>query len=412
MNSIAIDFFEIKLLIFLSKEKNIFKKLVIFGRSSSIISLACSWMGNYMRVIGERKREKMVNKIFTIAAFIGVPLSIIGSLLHWSSILMFVIYCLTIIALSSFMGRATESLAIVAGPRIGGLLNATFGNAVELIIAIFALREGLTEVVLASLTGSVLGNLLLVAGLSFFIGGLKYKRQQFNVYDARHNSGLLIFAVIVAFVIPEVFTMNMNAGKTLSLSIGIAIILIVLYLAALFFKLVTHRGVYQVEKNGEHGHAHEETPEWSVKKSITILAIATLAVAYVSENLVHTFEVVAESFGWSELFIGIIIVAIVGNAAEHASAVVMAYKNKMDIAVEIAIGSTLQIAMFVAPLLVLVSLLFPSGMSLVFTLPELISMVTAVLLMVSISNDGETNWFEGATLLAAYAIMGIGFYLL
>lgn len=354
----------------------------------------------------------MVNKIFTIAAFIGVPVSIIGTLLHWSSIVMFVIYCLTIIALSSFMGRATESLAIVAGPRIGGLLNATFGNAVELIIAIFALREGLTEVVLASLTGSVLGNLLLVAGLSFFIGGLKYKRQQFNVFDARHNSGLLIFAVIVAFVIPEVFTMNMNEGKTLSLSIGIAIILILLYLAALFFKLVTHRGVYQVEKNGETGHGHEETPEWSVKKSITILAIATLAVAYVSENLVHTFEVVAESFGWSELFIGIIIVAIVGNAAEHASAVVMAYKNKMDIAVEIAIGSTLQIAMFVAPLLVLISLFFPSGMSLVFTLPELISMVTAVLLMVSISNDGETNWFEGATLLAAYAIMGIGFYLL
>ncbi|KAB7672534.1 calcium/proton exchanger [Bacillus sp. B1-b2] len=353
----------------------------------------------------------MVNKIFMIAAFIGVPLSVIGSLLHWSSIVMFIIYCLTIIALSSFMGRATESLAIVAGPRIGGLLNATFGNAVELIIAIFALREGLTEVVLASLTGSVLGNLLLVAGLSFFIGGLKYKRQKFNVFDARHNSGLLMFAVIVAFVIPEVFSVNMDGDQTLSLSIGVAIILILLYLAALFFKLVTHRGVYQVEHNGESGH-HDEVPEWTVKKSITILALATIAVAYVSENLVHTFEVVAESFGWSELFIGIIIVAIVGNAAEHASAVVMAYKNKMDIAVEIAIGSTLQIAMFVAPLLVLISLFFPTGMSLVFTLPELVSMAAAVLLMISLSNDGETNWFEGATLLAAYAIMGIGFYLL
>lgn len=352
----------------------------------------------------------MVNKIFMFAAIIGVPLSIIGSIMHLPSILMFIVYCLTIIALSSFMGRATESLAIVAGPRIGGLLNATFGNAVELIIAIFALQQGLTEVVLASLTGSVLGNLLLVAGLSFFLGGIKYKRQHFNVFDARHNSGLLMFAVIVAFVIPEVFSISMTERETQSLSVGISVILILLYIAALFFKLVTHRGVYQTE--GEKSHGHEETPEWSVKKSIAILAIATLAVAYVSENLVHTFEVVAESFGWTELFIGIIIVAIVGNAAEHASAVVMAYKNKMDIAVEIAIGSTLQIAMFVAPVLVLISLLFPTSLSLVFTLPELVSMAASVLLMVIISNDGETNWFEGATLLAAYIIMGIGFYLL
>jgi len=352
----------------------------------------------------------VVNKIFMLAAFIGVPLSIIGSLMHLPSILMFIVYCLTIIALSSFMGRATESLAIVAGPRIGGLLNATFGNAVELIIAIFALREGLTEVVLASLTGSVLGNLLLVAGLSFFIGGVKYKRQHYNVFDARHNSGLLMFAVIVAFVIPEVFSISMTEHETQALSVGISIILILLYIAALFFKLVTHRGVYQTE--GENKHVHEEEPEWSVKKSIAILAIATLAVAYVSENLVHTFEVVAESFGWTELFIGIIIVAIVGNAAEHASAVLMAYKNKMDIAVEIAIGSTLQVAMFVAPVLVLISLFFSSSLSLVFTLPELVSMAASVLLMVIISNDGETNWFEGATLLAAYVIMGIGFYLL
>jgi Ca2+:H+ antiporter len=355
----------------------------------------------------------MVNKIFTVAVLIGVPLSIIGSLLHWPSILMFIVYCLTIIALSSFMGRATESLAIVAGPRIGGLLNATFGNAVELIIAIFALREGLTEVVLASLTGSVLGNLLLVAGLSFFIGGLKYKVQTYNVFDARHNSGLLMFAVIVAFVIPEVFSVSMDESETLTLSVGISIILILLYLAALFFKLVTHRGVYQSDnKEGTEASHHEEEPEWSVKRSVLILAIATLAVAYISENLVHTFEIVAESFGWSELFIGIIIVAIVGNAAEHASAVLMAYKNKMDISVEIAIGSTLQVAMFVAPVLVLLSLLFPTNLSLVFSLPELVSMASAVLLMIIISNDGETNWFEGATLLAAYLIMGVGFYLL
>jgi Ca2+:H+ antiporter len=350
-----------------------------------------------------------VEKIFMLLTFIGVPLSVIGTFLHWPTMILFIVYCVSIIALASYMGRATESLAIVAGPRIGGLLNATFGNAVELIISIFALKEGLVGVVLASLTGSVLGNLLLVAGLSFFIGGLKFKRQTFNVHDARHNSGLLMFAVIVAFVIPEVFSMEMNESKTLTLSIGISVILILLYLAALFFKLVTHRGVYQSENAGTH---HEEVPEWSKGKAIGVLLAATLAVAYISENLVHTFEYVAESFGWTELFIGVIIVAIVGNAAEHASAIVMAFKNKMDIAVEIAIGSTLQIAMFVAPVLVLLSLFFATSMPLVFTLPELIAMVTSVLLMVVISNDGESNWFEGLTLLAAYFIMGIGFFLL
>jgi Ca2+:H+ antiporter len=323
---------------------------------------------------------------------------------------MFIIYCLTIIALSSFMGRATESLAIVTGPRVGGLLNATFGNAVELIISMFALKAGLTGVVLASLTGSVLGNLLLVAGLSFFVGGLKYKRQTFNVFDARHNSGLLMFAVIVAFVIPEVFSMTMEPMEKMSLSVGISVILILLYLAALFFKLVTHRGVYQT--SNENGEDEEEVPEWGRNKAIGVLFLATLAVAYVSENLVHTFEEVGETFGWTELFIGVIIVAIVGNAAEHASAVIMAYKNKMDVAVEIAVGSTLQIAMFVAPALVLVSLFFPTPMPLVFTIQELIAMASAVLLSIIIANDGESNWFEGATLLAAYFIMGIGFYLL
>lgn len=352
-----------------------------------------------------------LNKAFFGLVAVGLPLSIIGTIFHWPSTILFIIYCVTIIALASYMGRATESLSIVAGPRIGGLLNATFGNAVELIIAIFALKEGLISVVLASLTGSVLGNLLLVAGLSFFLGGLKFKRQSFNIFDARHNSGLLIFAVIVAFVIPEIFSMSLTEEKTMVFSIGIGIILIILYLAALFFKLVTHRGVYQSQKESVE-REEEEVPEWGKWKAITVLGLATLAVAYVSENLVHTFEEVGEAFGWSELFIGVIIVAIVGNAAEHASAIIMAVKNKMDVAVEIAIGSTLQVAMFVAPLLVLISLLFPVSMPLVFTIPELVTMVSAVLLMVVISNDGESNWFEGGILLAAYFIIGIGFYLL
>lgn len=351
-----------------------------------------------------------MNKIFTGLVLVGLPLSVVGNLLHWNQLLMFIIYCVTIVALSSFMGRATESLAIISGPRIGGLLNATFGNAVELIISIFSLKAGLVGVVLASLTGSVLGNLLLVGGLSFFIGGLKYKRQSFNAHDGRHNSVLLVFAVIVAFVIPEVFSTTMPDQDILNLSIGISIIMIILYLAALLFKLVTHRGAYNAP--GEEEVHEDETPEWTKGRAMTVLGVATLAVAYVSEALVHTFHYIGETLGWTELFIGVIVVAIVGNAAEHASAILMAYKNKMSIAVEIAVGSTLQVAMFVAPVLVLISLFFPIQMPLVFTWPELVSMITAVFLTISISNDGDTNWFEGATLLAAYLIMGIGFYLL
>lgn len=352
----------------------------------------------------------MAHRLFFIITFIGVPLSIIGSIMHWNEILLFVVFCVTIIALAGIMGRATESLAIVAGPRIGGLLNATFGNAVELIIAIIALQNGLVEVVLASLTGSVIGNLLLVGGLSFFVGGLKFKRQRFNVYDARHNSGLLIFAVVLAFVVPAIFAVKMTKAETMTLSVGVSIILMVLYLAALYFKLVTHRGVY-VTKENEEVEEHEEA-EWGKWKAIIILALATIAVGYVSEKLVHTFTTVGDKFGWTELFIGIIIVAIVGNAAEHASAIVMAYKNRVGIAVEIAVGSSLQIAMFVAPVLVICSLFMGSRMPLIFSTPELVSMVTSVFLTIAIMNDGDTNWFEGLTLLGAYVIMGVGFYLL
>ena len=359
-----------------------------------------------------------MNRVFTIIVFIGVPLVLAGSFLHWSSLIMFILCCVSIIGLSAIMGRATESLAIVSGPRIGGLLNATFGNAVELIISIFSLKAGLVGIVLASLTGSVIGNLLLVLGLSFFLGGLKHKRQNFSLVDARYNAGLLVFAIVVAFVIPEIFSQGMGDGGTTKLSVGISVIMIALYLAGLFFKLVTHRGFFAgSDKNdsgesGGSGESVEEEPEWTKGKSILILLLATLAVAFVSENLVHTFEDIGAQFGWSELFIGVIIVAIVGNAAEHASALMMAFKNKMNVSVEIAVGSTLQVAMFVAPALVLVSLMMPEQMPLVFTVPELVAMITAALLTIMISIDGESNWFEGLTLVAAYLIMGIGFYFL
>lgn len=352
-----------------------------------------------------------MNRVFLFLAFIGVPLVLVGSVMDWPAIPIFLLSCASIIALSGFIGRATESLAIVSGPRVGGLLNATFGNAVELIISIFTLKAGMIGIVLASLTGSVLGNLLLVLGFSFFAGGIKYKTQNFSIHDARYNSGLLIFAVIVAFVIPEIFSQTMNRQNTVTLSIGISIILIALYLAGLFFKLVTHRGVF-ASSDKETVEEEEEIPEWSKGKSILILLLSTVAVAFVSEKLVHTFETLGEMFGWTELFIGVIIVAIVGNAAEHFSAITMAMKNRMDVAVEIAVGSTLQVAMFVAPILVLISLVMPVTMPLVFTIPELVAMVTATFLVINLCNDGESNWFEGLTLLSAYLIIGIDFYFL
>lgn len=357
----------------------------------------------------------MVNKLFFALAAIGVTISIIGALMDWSLILMFVIYSLTIIALAGLIGKSTESLAIILGQRIGGLLNATFGNAVELIISIFSLKAGLITIVLASLTGSILSNLLLVGGFSFFIGGLKYKRQIFNIHNAMHNAGLLTFSIILAFIIPKVFSLSMNEDRTTFLSIGVSITLIILYLAALVFKLITHRGLFQstMKKDSEqNSKGVEEAPEWGKAKAVIVLAISTIAVAFVSDNLVGTLTIVGDTFGWSELFIGIIIIAFVGNAAEHASAIFLAYKNKMDVAVEIAVGSTLQIAMFVAPMLVLVSMFFPITMPLIFTWPELISMMTAALLIIILSIDGESNWFDGLALLGGYTIMVIGFYLI
>ncbi|WP_081412455.1 calcium/proton exchanger [Tuberibacillus calidus] len=352
-----------------------------------------------------------LNRIFFWLTLIGAPISLVGGFLHWPEIPMFIIYCVTIIGLASFMGRATESLAIVAGSSIGGLLNATFGNAVELIISFFALKEGLIGVVTASITGSIIGNLLLVGGLSIFVGGMRFKRQAFNVHNARLSAGILIFSIIVSFAFPAVFATQMDRFDIKILSTVIAIIMILIYLFSLFFRLVTHRGVY-LEPGDEQTDHHDEQPEWGVGRSIVILGITTVVVAIISEHLVGAISTVAESFGWTELFIGIIIVAIVGNAAEHASAIVMAYKNRMDVTVEIAIGSTLQIAMFVAPILVLVSWGLHVFMPLVFPVTELVAMVLAVLLTISITSDGDTNWFEGAMLLAAYVIMGFGFFLL
>lgn len=347
-----------------------------------------------------------MQRLLMIMLIITLPLSVAANFLHWSEVAQFAIACAAIIPLAGVMGRATESIAIHSGPKIGGLMNATFGNAVELIIALFALKQGLIGVVQASLTGSIIGNLLLVAGLSFLVGGIKFPQQKFNRTIAGTNSAMMLLGVVIALVIPAIFTAS-NPNISNTMSVGVSIVVLLLYLLGLFFSLYTHRNLFNYTEDLE-----EEEAEWSMKKALLILALATGAVAYESELLVHTIAHVSEELGWSEVFIGVIIVAIIGNAAEHSSAILMAMRNKMDVALEIAVGSSLQIAMFVTPVLVFASLAFGNPMSLVFSWPELGAMVLSVLLINFLAQDGESNWLEGAMALGAYLIIGIGFYFL
>ncbi|MDI3256491.1 MAG: calcium/proton exchanger [Kyrpidia sp.] len=337
---------------------------------------------------------------------VSLPLTVIGEWLHWSQTLLFWLACLAIIPLAGLMGQATESIAILSGPRIGGLLNATFGNAVELIIGFFAIRQGLVQVVQASLTGSILGNLLLVAGLSFLIGGIRYPIQTFNRLAAGTNASMMMIGVVIALVIPAIFTYQ-RPEIGIQLSIGVAAVSLLLYLLGLFFSLFTHRNVFNYTEN----LPDEEAP-WGMIRALVVLAASTVAVAYESELLVKTIDHVSRSFGWSEVFIGVIVVAIIGNAAEHSSAVWMAWRNRMDVSLEIAIGSSLQIAMFVAPILLFTSLAAGHPMTLVFSWPEIASMVLGVALITLLSIDGKSNWLEGAMALGAYFIMGLGFYLM
>lgn len=347
-----------------------------------------------------------MQKILIILLAIFLPLTVIGGFLHFNEVLLFALASITIIPLAGIMGRATESIAIHSGPRIGGLLNATFGNAVELIIAFLALRQGLTQVVQASLTGSIIGNLLLVAGASFLVGGIKFPVQKFNPMVARTNSSMMLLGVVIALIIPAIFSAQ-NPAIANKLSIGVAFVTLILYLLGLYFALFTHKHIlHYTEDMGE------ETAEWSVAKAITVLALATLAVAYVSETLVHTIEAVSHSLGWTEIFIGVIIVAIIGNAAEHSTAIIMALNNRMDLSLEIAVGSSLQIAMFVAPILVFAGWMSGHPLPLVFSWPELAAMTMSVFLTAFLANDGESNWLEGAMALGAYLIIGMGFYFL
>ncbi|MEI6478934.1 MAG: calcium/proton exchanger [bacterium] len=344
---------------------------------------------------------------FFLVLLVFVPITIVADIMHLPAIALFLLSAFAIIPLAKFIGEATEELTVYTGPGIGGFLNATFGNATELIIGILALQAGLIEVVKASITGSILGNLLLVLGMAIFFGGRKRERQKFNITVAKASCSTLLLTVI-ALVIPAVFLQTspgVDSGVVEKLSIAVSIMMILAYIASLYFSLHTHKHLYSQDVASSEIEA-----KWSRSKSISILFFATIAVAVMSEILVNSIEPIVVAFGWTELFIGVIFVAIIGNAAEHVSAITVAIKDKMDLALQVSIGSATQIAMFVAPALVLASLFFKVQMSLIFSNFELVSLIFSVLVVNSIIEDGESNWFEGVQLLVAYIIIATAFF--
>ncbi len=348
-----------------------------------------------------------------------IPVALVLELTHAGATATFFASALGVIPTAALMGRATDELASRAGPGIGGFLNVTFGNAPELIIALFALNAGLHEVVKASLVGSILGNILLVLGASMFAGGARRDRQYFDRTAATVSSLMLLLAA-VALIMPAIFQLVAGGGlpspadravrfsRDLEvLSIGVSVVLLLSYAAGLLFSLRTHRDLFNPEHD-EEDHAGES---WSVRRSVTMLAVAGVAVGLMSEVLVGSISEASGNVGLSPFFVGIILVAIVGNAAEHWVAIYFARRNKMDLTVNIAVGSGAQIALFVAPALVLVSFLVgPFPMPLVFNGFELGGIFLAVLVGHVVTQKGESTWFEGLQLLAVYAVLGLTFY--
>jgi len=351
-----------------------------------------------------------------------VPIAAIAEWRHAQPLVTFAFAALAIIPLAGLMGEATETLASRLGAGMGGLLNATFGNAAELIIALVALQHGYYDVVKASLTGSIIGNILLVLGLSIFVGGLGRERQKFDRDAASAGSTLLALAAI-GLLVPALFhsvARHAISGGGLTelqeqaiergLSMEIAIVLFATYILSLIFSLRTHKHLYAGEPVTSHAHAkHGGSPT----RAVIQLLVATALIAWMSELLVGVVEEASHALGLTEVFVGVIVVAVIGNAAEHSTAVLAARKNQMDLALGIAIGSSLQIALFVAPLLVFLSVLMPHGvMDLRFTLFEVLAVGLAVWVVGLVCRDGESNWLEGALLLAVYLILGIAFYFL
>ncbi len=346
-----------------------------------------------------------------------IPIAVALELAGVNAVVVFAASALGIIPTAALMGRATEELAARSGPGIGGLLNVTFGNAPELIIALFALGKGLQEVVKASIVGSIIGNILLVMGAAMLAGGIGRDRQTFSKTGAAIQSSMLMLAA-AALVMPAIFELvegkglpkpaaeAVHYGGTVEhLSLAVAIVLIITYVLGLVFSLKTHRDIFNPE------YEDEDSWGWSVRTSVIALAIAGVLVGVMSEVLVGSITEASKSVGLSEFFIGVIVVAIVGNAAEHWVAVLVAMKDKMDLAVNIAIGSSGQVALFVAPVLVIASFFIgPYPLALVFNGFELGGILLAILIANYVTNDGESTWFEGVQLLAVYVVFGLAFY--
>ena len=337
------------------------------------------------------------------------PVAILGRLLGWLPTLLFIASALAVIPTAGILGHATEELAVRTGPRLGGFLNATLGNAAELIITLFAIRAGLLDLVKASITGSILGNVLLVMGLSVLAGGIKNGVQRFDRTHAGVNATQLILAVL-ALMIPSLFFFahTETVGPVESLSLGTAIAMILIYFLGLVFafRYASPEPSLAHEVHGAHRNG------WSVPKALLFLLASTVLIAWLSEILVGAVEHTIAALGISEFFIGIIVVPLVGNVAEHLVAVQTAVKNKMELSMAVSLGSSLQIALFVAPALVFLSLLLGNPLTLVFNQFEIIALFAGILIAAFVAQDGESNWLEGAQLLVLYAILAMAFFFL
>lgn len=355
---------------------------------------------------------RYIRKDPVIILIIAIPLAVLAAYGHWGQLWVFFFSAIGVIPMANLIGKSTEALATYTGPRVGGLLNATLGNAAELIITIFAIREGLLELVKASIIGSILGNLLLVMGMSMLLGGLRNGWQSFDRRHAMNNAILLTLSVI-ALVIPSLLSHYIGPDDSLeveALSLGVAGIMIVLYGLGLVFSFKgLSRPVETPHKELPDAH---HAPGWSLRTSLIVLGLSTVGVAYLSELLVGSVEPVVLQLGISEFFLGIILIPLIGNVAEHLVAVQVAIENKMDLSVEISLASSLQIALFVAPVLVFVSLLIGNPLTLIFNQFELIAFIASVLIAALVASDGESNWLEGAELLAIYLILALAFFLI
>ncbi len=343
------------------------------------------------------------------ALLIFVPFAILARVLGAPPIVIFGLSALAIIPLSGVLGAATEAVAEHTSPAIGGVLSATMGNLAELIIASVALRAGLIDLVKASITGSILGNLLLVLGIALFAGGLKFKVQKFNRHLAGHSTTVLLVAVF-GLVVPALFHgLHPDPARvaTVRMSHYVAFLLIVGYVAWLVFSLWTHSSSFSPEKRDP---AVTVAPKWSSKKAMVVLVLAAVTIGVVAEVLVSATEEAVKVLGLSEFFVGLIVIPIIGNAAENSSAIIMAVRNRMDLALNIAIGSSIQVALLIAPLLVLLGMAFHQPMDLAFTTMEVASIALAVGVASSVIRDAESNWLEGAFLLLAYAVLAVAFF--